>query len=263
LTEHTDIFEPTVSTSGGSVSNVRSLVQGQSEIATTLPGVALSAQEGEDPFEQQRDIQTLMRCESYPNLHVVQADSDITSIEDFAGKDVCAGPPGSGNLATHRKMMEMFGLEDEINRVNLSQSEASTAIRDGDIDVWFIYMSGALQNAWETADLRVVGMTDEQINQVTSEIQTLSQIQVDDSWLSGIEDPKQVLAFSSVWIVRPEFDEDHAYEICKTMVENPDTLRNSIKNAENFDDEFAAFEYGVPYHSGAEQYFQEIGVMEE
>lgn len=70
---------------------------------------------------------------------VTTAKTGIKTLADVKGKRVAVGAAGSGTEANARQIMEMAGITyKDIKPQYLSFGEASSALKDGNVDVAFV-----------------------------------------------------------------------------------------------------------------------------
>jgi len=252
----------TVSSSDGSVANMRLLGNDNTDIGTSVDQVAHLAYNGIGPFEGESvDCRCIMRGEVVGQFYVVQEDSDINSIADLDGRSVSPGPEGGGTTGQHESLMEQFGIETE--DVYLTYSEGGRALRDGDVDAWFIFYGAPVTNAFATdgEDLRVLGFDDEELEQVQEVFPWTAESEVTPEMLEGHDETVQVMGTNGFWLTTADMDNDIVRELCRVVTQNPEPIRDANVNSEDFGLEFAYYEFGVPYHEGAVEYFEEEGVI--
>lgn len=252
----------TVSSSDGSVANMRLLREGNTDIGTTVDQVGHLAYNGLGPFEGEAvDCRCIMRGEVVAQYYVVREDSDIESIADLDGRSVTPGPEGGGTTGQHQSLMEQFGLDTD--DVYLTYSEGGRALRDGDVDAWFIFHGAPVTNAFATdgEDLRILGFDDQELEQVQEVFPWTAEAQVTPDMLENHDETVQAMGTNSFWMTSPDMDNDVVHELCRVVTQNPEPIRDANVNSQDFGLEFAYYEFGVPYHEGAVEYFEEEGVI--
>lgn len=264
LNEHSSDpeLQATVRTSEGSVANMRSLGQGTTEIGTAVAPVAFEAYNGTGVFDSQIDLKLLMQGELPPQYHVVRADSGIESVSDLEGKTVTAGPAGSGLQGPHKTMMELLDINVEYEY--LGYAEGGRALRNGDVDAWWIFHGNPPQNAFATAgeDLRVLSFTDAELETIKSEFPFITEYEMAQDMLPGMSSARTTWASGSFWCATSDtLSADVAEEFVRVVSEHPEPIREANVNSREFGVEFAYADIGVPYHEGAQTYFQDAGVL--
>ena len=263
LNEHSKnpTLEATVSTSEGSVANMRAVHEENSEMGTSVDTVLWLAYNGTGAFSKELDVRTVMRASIAPLYHVVREGSDIETVQDLEGKTVTAGEAGSGTLGQHQGYMEELGVDVEYQ--NMSYTEGGRAIRDGDVDAWWIFHSPISQNAFAAApdSLRVLGFTDSELQTLLEAFPYSDDTELTPDRLQGVDETKQVIGASSYWVTHPDIDTDVIKEFTRVVLENPEAIQEANQNSSRFGSDFAYFDLGVPYHEGAMEYFEEAGIV--
>jgi TRAP transporter TAXI family solute receptor len=253
----------TVSSSDGSVANMRMLADGNTDVGTSVDQIAHLAYNGIGPFEGESvDLRLMARAEVVGQYYVVREGSDINSISDLDGKSVTPGPEGGGTTGQHQSLMEAFGIET--NDTYLTYSEGGRALRDGDVDAWFIFHGAPVINAFATdgGNLRVLGFDEEEIGVVQETFPWTTQGEITPDMLQNYDRTAQVMGTNSFWITTPDKDADAVYEFVETATQNPQPIRDANVNSTEFGPEFAHYDFDVPYHEGAVSYFEDEGIVE-
>ncbi|WP_256566945.1 TAXI family TRAP transporter solute-binding subunit [Natrinema gelatinilyticum] len=264
LQEHSEDpkLSATVSSSDGSVANMRMLGNGDTDIGTSVDQVAHLAYNGLGPFEgEEVEMRCIMRGEVVAQYYVVRADSDIESIQDLDGKSVSPGPEGGGTTGQHQELMDTYGLETD--NTYLTYGEGGRALRDGDVDAWFIFHGADVMNAFATDGdkLRLLEFSDEEFDQLQEVFPWTTEAKVTPEMLENYDNTIRAMGTNGFWMTAPEKDNDVIYELCRTVTQNPEPIREANVNSENFGLEFAHYDFGIPYHDGAVEYFEDEGVL--
>lgn len=262
LPEHSEDpqLDATVSTSDGSVANMRMLGHDETDVGTSVDQVAHLASNGEGPFDEEIDIRIMARAEVVAQYYVVREESDIETVSDLDGKTVTAGPAGSGTLGQHEALMEQYGLETE--DVHLGYAEGGRALRDGDVDAWFIFHGSQVMNAFATDGdmLRLAEFTDEEMEGLQEAFPWTTETEVTPDMLENYDNTVQAMGTNGFWITTPDTRNDVVHEFCRVVTNNPEPIREANINSRDFGLEYAYYEFGVPYHEGALEYFEEQDV---
>lgn len=256
LSEHASNppIDATVMGTGGGVENVKAVTKNV-DLAASMGSVVNKGYNGEGGFDKAYDnVRLIMRGEKFPPLYVVRKGSGIESLKDLEGKRVAAGPNGSGLANQHPEIMGLFGIQTE--QKYMSHSDGQSALVDGDIDAWYVFLGSSVQNAFSTADLNVLSLTDNTLEKITSEISALDTMEVTPDRLTGLESTVNVFGEGTWWITTAEYDASVITHICETVLKHPEGIRENNVNSKNFGKEFAYYDMGVPYHKGAEEYFK-------
>ncbi|MWV38441.1 TAXI family TRAP transporter solute-binding subunit [Natrialba sp. INN-245] len=263
LPEHTEDppLSATVSTSDGSVANIRNLDNGEIDIGTTVDQIGHLAYNGEVPFEDEIDIRCIMRSEVVAQYYVVRDDSEIETIFDLDGVTMTSGPEGSGTHGQHDTLMDHYGLETDDQY--MGYGEGLRALRDGDLDAFFGHHGSDTMNAFATDgdELRVLGWTEDEFDSMQEVFPWTARAEVTPDMLENYEETELAMGTNSFWVTMPEMDDDVVYEMTRAILENPEPIQESNVNSENLETEWAYYDFGVPYHDGSLEYFEEHGLI--
>lgn len=126
---------------GASIANINMLQQGQVDIAFIQNDNAYYAVNGTEMFKDKKVTNLYGLATLYPETIqiVTLAETGITDLSQVKGKRVAVGAPGSGTEANARQILAEYGITyDDINVQYLSFAEASSALKDGNVDVAFV-----------------------------------------------------------------------------------------------------------------------------
>ncbi len=257
-------IDATVSSSGGGVENVRVLFQGETDVATTDGVSSYNAMNGNDPFDDPKPVKWLARAALGQRFYAVREDSDIEDIADLEGARVAPGPAGSGGYTQHEEIMETLGIE--VDNASLEHSEGGSALRDGQVDAWYIFNGSDFQSTWATADIRLLSFTEDELETYQEISPATEPATVDDEWVEGLEEEILAIGINTGWVVRDDMDDEIAYELARVAGEHPEDIANNFIGAQFLDAEFAYNEFftdevGLEYHDGALEYYEDAGVL--
>ncbi len=249
-------------TTGASVENCRLVATGESEMGMAMANVAWDAYEGEEAFEDDGELPIRTLFSMYPAQQhlLVPEGSDIETVYDLAGKSVSVDAPGSGCEVTSYIILEAAGIRDEVDTLNYSQPEARDALVDGEVDaVFYNFASPAavVDEIQAARDIRFVPMDDDLFDAIIEDYPYFSPGTIPEGHY-GLEEDVPALTVGNLMLVHKDMDEQLAYDMLDAIFheESLDELIGIHPIAENFTVELAA-EAPVPFHPGAERYFEE------
>lgn len=150
-----DGFRCDVDVTGGSVANLKLLLDGfnefaivQSDILATLPAV-------ENPGEARRRLRAAMKLHPEIATLVVRADSRFERLEDLKNRTISAGEVNSGHFATY-ELLETVADWPESERseiVHVSPADQAARLCDGTIDAFFNMVGHPNASVSEANDL--------------------------------------------------------------------------------------------------------------
>lgn len=266
LTKHVPGWQVTAEVTGASVDNMKLLNSGKTDVGFTMADTAWEAFIGVDKFKDGKvPIRTLMVL--YPNrTHVVTVEgTGINSMQDLKGKRISVGSPGSGTEILALRLLEAYGLSNDVKRERLSVAESVNAIKDRKIDA-FIW-SGGLPTAAVTDLAATPGMKIKMIDH-SDAIDALNKkygpLYVKDvipqATYSGMDKPANILTVWNILAVSEKMPDNIAYTILKTLFDHKADLVATHKEATNMTvDIQTAAHSPIPFHPAAIKYFNEKG----
>lgn len=270
LTARLDGYQVTAEVTGGSLDNLKLVGSGRADIGFSMVDAAWDAYQGADRFaDGALPIRTLAVL--YPNrMQVVTVEgSGIGSMAQLKGRRVSVGSAGSATELMALRVLETYGLQDQITRERLSVAESVNAMRDRKIEAFF--WAGGVPTAAVTdlaaspgTQLRLLDHAEAVagMNERYGPLYNVSAIPKDV--YPGLKEDN---ANSTVWnilLVHRDMPEDLAYRIVETLFENKAALVAVHKEAEHIALENQSRRYSpIPFHAGAARYFAEKGATLE
>ncbi|MDO4787127.1 MAG: TAXI family TRAP transporter solute-binding subunit [Fretibacterium sp.] len=255
----------TVSSTGGSVENVRLLKKADIEMSLVQTDVNNYALNGIEQFADGavKNFSAVAAC--YPEMVQIVASraSGIKSVADMRGKRICVGAVGSGYEVAARQILGIYGMNyDDIDERFLSQSEAKNALQDDQIDAFFMCSGYPNANVTElslTGRIDVISIDDEHVGMLLEKYPFYAAFTTpDDQYKLG--HPVTSVAVMSMLVALNDLDENDVYAITAAIYENLDEIRAVNKKAEHMSLENPF--RGIPgnVHPGAARFYEEKGL---
>ncbi|MCL2828426.1 MAG: TAXI family TRAP transporter solute-binding subunit [Oscillospiraceae bacterium] len=269
INQHTDV-QVTVNASGASFDNIRQLEAGDAHIALAQNDVMYYAFTGTGPWGAQDNdpvttLATLMTL--YPEtVHVVvAADSGIYSVEDLAGRRVSIGDVGSGVEANAIHVLGIHGLSvDDISVLNLGFSASADAMRDRQLDAFFVTSAApntAVMDLSVSRDLRILSLAEDKIQALLDAHQFYGKVTLTSSDYSFLTEPVNTVAVQATLVTSTALDEQVAFDIVRALIENASEVEEGHARGADIRAESAVQSISVDFHPGALRFFQEIGAI--
>lgn len=265
INNHVEGVSATAEVTGASVENMGLIATGDADLAIALADTVQQAYTGTGRFEGQQLPMIRAVGSLYANMVqiVTPAGSDITSIEDLAGKRVSVGAPGSGTEVNAQTLLEANGISfDDFTAERLNFNETADALANGDIDAGFWSVgapTSSILNLSTTQDIRIIALTEAQVAAAREADPTFTALSLPGGTYDGVDADTATIGVPNVLVVSSETDADLVYEITKAMYENIADLRAVHPAAEETTIEFTMSATPVPLHPGAIRYFEEAG----
>jgi TRAP transporter TAXI family solute receptor len=258
----------TVQASGASVPTTQLVQQGRIHAGPVGNSAPYEALRSIGAFEGQPEadkIRTWMPIYVYGAQLVVPAESDINDWTDLAGKRVGVGSIGSVGEQTNRAILEAIGVGyDKIDEFAIPHAEMVDGMKNGALDAVIettgIPTAGVLELA-STRDIRIVGLTAEQIATVDEASDLLSGGVIPAGSYEGIDGEIPIIVGYTINIVNADADEDLVYKMTAAIWENLDELVHVHPSQKYLSPEWIAPALLpiAPLHPGAEKYYREQG----
>lgn len=214
-----------------------------------------------EPLKELRAISFVYGVNIYP---VVAAESNIKSYEDFAGKRVAVGAPGSGVALAVEEFLRMHGLEGKYQKLYLGYTEVVDGIKNGSIDVGHLaggYPIPAFTELSLAKPVRIIGLSEEMAKKIEASGYYLTAVVKAGSYEGRIKEDVIVPGFGSMLATHEKAPADLIYSITKTLFEKRSELERVHPSAKEMTLENALKAVGIPLHPGAERYYREVGVL--
>ncbi|MUL40158.1 TAXI family TRAP transporter solute-binding subunit [Streptomonospora sp. PA3] len=255
--------------SGASVENMRLLDQGENELIMAVNGVAASAVQGQADFKEEplsNPGEVRMLGNVYPEVMQIVAtqESGIETIEDLEGKRVDIGPPGSGTAVAAEQILEAYGMSlEDIEVFNSTFEDAASKLSDGQTDAAFAILAlpaGSIEQVATTTDVRLVDITGDGLEQLTSDNPSYSPLTIEAGTYSGQEEPAETVTNWATLYTTADLGEDTAYNLVKEMYERAGKIGHDVGSQIKLETALEG-QGPIELHPGARRYYEEEGVL--
>lgn len=258
-----DGVNATATSTGASVANVNLLKEGKVEVVIIQNDIASYSETGTIMFEDGAfpEIRGLCTLYSEP-LQLVTTDPSVKSVADLQGKRVAVGAIGSGVEANARQIIAAAGLdfEEDINPKFLSFSEASTGLKDKQLDAAFLVAgvpTAAIVDLSTQNDVFVVPIDGEVAEKLMNEYPFYTEFTIPAETYKGQTEDAKTLSVKAMLAVSSELDEDLAYNMVKSIYSNGERITAAHNVGKDITVDTALDGIGIPLHPGAQKYFDE------
>lgn len=253
--------------SGASVENLRLLQSGEVELIMAVNGVAVSALNGEGPFEgEDHDFRLVGNIYREVTQIVARADAGVETIADLAGKRVQIGPPGSGTEVAARNILLAHGIDpdSDIEVFQDTFGAAADQLRDGTVDAAFGILALPAASILDVAtgtDIVLVDIVGDVLDEMLAADPSLTAVEVPAGTYPGQDDVAHWVTNWATLYAQPGLDDDQVYEMVRLMYEgmDPDTVGHAVAAELQLASAIDGHG-GIPLHPGAARYYEEQGI---
>ncbi|MCA1939718.1 MAG: TAXI family TRAP transporter solute-binding subunit [Caenispirillum bisanense] len=258
-------LNPTVEESQGSVQNVKeSFVRPGNFVFTTPPSLLASARAGEAPFEgQANDGARTLFVMPFITVHfVVREGAGIDSVSDLAGKTFIAGAKGTFCERRTAKILEILGIADKVESVDVELSAASAAMRNGKVDGFATCSSHPTPQLVElsaTTPVDILSFSEEERAKILDLDAMSGPLTIAAGTYEGQDAPVETVGVPVGAYTTAAMSDETAYTITKTFWEWKDRLAADNPWWTGVEPSMVSL-MGAPVHPGAARYYEEKGI---
>jgi hypothetical protein len=269
ITKYIKGVSATAIPSGASIENIRAISKGTQDLALSMPDVAFFAYNGLEMFKTERHEELRGLFATYPIdiQFYVEEKSPVKSIADIKGKDlrVAVGPPGSGTEVMARLVLKEYGITyDDIREQFLSHTEATAAMKDGNIDVGIVTLgtpAPTLMDLTQYKKIRFLDIEPEMADRINKKFPAYFPRTIPAGTYSGMGKPHHTLAWMGLFVINKNFPGELAYDILRAVFDHKAELDAIHVQFKAILLENANKGMSVPLHPGAIRFFKEKGLM--
>ncbi|THD74143.1 TAXI family TRAP transporter solute-binding subunit [Thalassobius vesicularis] len=252
----------TVEEGQGSVQNVMEVrARGGDYVFTTPPSLVGLAQAGKAMFDGKGDpafdeIRALFPIPSLTMHFVMSAASGATDFASLEGKTILLGK-GSFGAKEGEKYLGLFGLEGKVTIADAELSNATAALKNGQIDGFVTAGSWPAPNVVEAAastGVVVLSLNDEQVAQTKR-----TRLVIPAGTYAGQDTDIVTTSLPVVAYATTKMDDETAYQLTKTFWDSKATMAEGAAWWGGVDASMLSNINGK-IHPGAARYYAEAGI---
>jgi uncharacterized protein len=254
---------------GGTDANIRSLNDKKIDMAMLNSDSVANAFLGVDQFAKTGKIplRTLVQGQERYNYILVRKASGIKTPADLKGKKFIGKRRALGDIeAVTNAMLKAYGVPKDAVRIleTAETNEAIEALKTGAVDGAQLPGGRSASNIMDLAndvDLLFISFPDDKLELMIKDLGPAFQKGVVPPGIyKGQDYPIQTTLLLLGVTVRPDFAEEAAYTITKTLMESQKELAAVHNVGKEWTLENTLKKPPVPFHPGAVKYFHEKGV---
>ncbi|KMY68799.1 hypothetical protein AAU61_04170 [Desulfocarbo indianensis] len=250
---------------GASVENTKLAHKGETVVGLIMGDVAFQGYYGEGKFKDSPQ-KILAMAAMYPNIMqiVTRKGSGIKNVNDFKGKTVSIGAPGSGTAFMAELVLKALEIPlDSFSVRRLSFNENANALRDGTIDagVWVVAPgTSSIMDLATTHEIEMISFTPEQQKKISDKYGFYSGWDLEGGIYRGLDQPTPTMSVWNVVICQASLDTELVYQLTKALYEHNDYMQKIHPFAKYTTPENAVKQSPIPLHPGTIKYLKEKGI---
>ncbi len=261
-----------VEATGGTVDNLKLMMNKKVELAYSTADQAFAAFRGEGKFETKIDnIRGIVGGHAIIWQLVTLKDRGIKSIYDLKGKRISLGAAGSIGNSIGQTVIEAHGLKmtQDWRPEYIGHAQGAGALRDGQVDAVLNISSVPTGNmtditSTQGADAIFLMPDPKVLEKLRAERPYWVQAKIKGGAYKGHDkDIPGSFAVSTILIADKSLPDATAYAIAKTLLENNAELTKAHSLGKEWTTEEATqgIKGVIPFHPGAEKYLKEKGLL--
>lgn len=254
---------------GGGAVNPPTIQSKKGLLGFAYSGTAYEARNALGSYtEPHEDLRHVISIWSIPFFWVTRKDTDIYSIPDLVGKNICPGRVGQTGLQIATKSLEVYGITfDDIEKAGgmvnqLGDDERFDMLTDRHIDALSNIMAlnyGRLLAVDAAVGVRVFAFDEEKIEDMQKEIQGLAKVVIPPNTLSPEQtEPIYTVSVVTTLIAHKDVEDELIYRIVDAMIQERERYNDFFPKEDNMLLTPLAGA-AIPVHPGAMKYYVEKG----
>lgn len=261
----------TSNTSGGGISNILSVNDGDAEVGFSYAHTAANGMNGKGKFSKpQKNVRHLATLYGSMFQVAVRADSDIQTFEDMAAANISPGKAKWTGTAFAEAILKEHGVTFEGIRKNggtvhhVSYTESVALMKDGHIDA-FMAATNMPQASFleleQSPGIRFIGIDDPAKHQaILDNNPGFVPGVMPKGVYKSIEQDLNTLGITVNMVVNADLPDDLVYNMCKSLWANHGKFVEVKSIWERVKLEDALKGVAIPVHPGAQKCYEELGV---
>lgn len=259
-----------VESTGGSVANINLLKAGEIEFGVAQSDVQYNAFKGEGAFQKEgpvSDLRAVFALHPEPFTVVARKESNITKFEDFKGKRLNVGNPGSGTRSSMEELLAAMGwkMTDFSLASELRPDEHGSAVCDGKIDGFFYgvgHPSANIQDPTTICGAKLISLTGPAVDKLVKEKPYYAVATIPAGMYPNNPTATTTFGVQATVVSSTKVPADIVYAVTKAVFDNLEELKKLHPALANLKPEdMIKNGLSAPLHEGAVRYYKEKGWM--
>ncbi|RYX91286.1 MAG: TAXI family TRAP transporter solute-binding subunit [Comamonadaceae bacterium] len=257
-----------VESTGGSAFNVNTVKAGELDFGFTQSDVQYNAVKGLGAFKDggaHGDLRAVFAVHPEPFTLVARKEANITKFEDFKGKRLNVGNPGSGTrssmeelLAEMKWKMSDFSLASE-----LKADEHGPALCDGKIDGFYYavgHPSANIQDPTTSCGAKIVSMSGPVFDKIVADKPYYAKVTIPGGLYPNNPQAVNTYGVLATVVASSKTPAETVYQVTKALFDNFDEFKKLHPALANLNPQNMVKDgLSAPLHEGAARYYKEKG----
>ncbi len=259
-----------VESTGGSVYNVNTIRAGELDFGVVQSDVQYNATKGENQFKDagaMEGLRAVFSIHPEPLMVAARPEAGVKTFQDFKGKRLNIGNPGSGQRATVDMLLPVLGMSkaDFSLASELKADEHGAALCDNKID-GFAYVVGNpsanLQDVTTTCAAQLVNVTGPEIDKLIETHPYYASATIPGGLYANNPNPTTTYGVLATMVTSEKTSPEVVYQLTKAVFEHFDEFKKLHPAFAHLDPQHMIKDgLTAPMHEGAVKYYKEKGWM--
>ncbi len=262
----------TSNTSGGGISNILSVNDGDAEVGFSYAHTAANGVNGRGKFSKpQKNVRHLATLYGSMFQVAVRADSPIKSFDDMKGANISPGKAKWTGTAFAEAILKEYGITFDSIRQNggtvhhVSYTESVALMKDGHVDV-FMAATNMPQASFleleQSPGIRFIGIDDPaKHKKILDDNPGFVPGVMPQGVYKSVDRDIPTLGITVNMVVNADLPDDLVYKMCKSLWANHAKFVEVKSVWKRVKQEDALKGVAIPVHPGAQKCYDELGVM--
>jgi len=255
--------------SAGSVENLRKVNAGRMQFGVVFSGHVHLGRNGALKNDKKKYEKVLAVAYFYgsPAQLVVRKGSEITRVEDLAGKKVGVGNAGSGAFANCELFFTHLGVWDKIERNAIGYNDAANAFGNKQLDAFWLFTgfpSGAVMMAARTNHIELVDLDRDAIKSGFYEKYShFDRIEIPAGTYKGVDKDVPSFQDAALWVANAKVSDEIVYDLLSKLYtdEGLAYMAGQKKTFREMSVKTGIKGIVTPLHPGAAKFWKEKGLL--
>lgn len=260
-----------VESTGGSISNLNALRDGEIQFAFAQSDWQYNAYHGTSAFADRgafNVLRSLFSLHSEALTVVARADAGIATFDDLKGKRVNIGNPGSGMRATMDEVMEAKGWDLGVFKAasQFRATEQTKKLCENEFDAFVFatgHPNGSIQEVTSTCASKLINVQGPAIDELIQEYPYYAPATIPGGMYEGNPDDIRTFGVKATLVASKDVSDELVYQVVKSVFDNFDDFKTTHPILSTLNKR-AMIENGLtaPLHEGAKRYYREAGLIQ-